>query len=51
MEALYGHYAKTYELWKKEGVRVPPLFHYCSATTQLPQKLVYDLYPAYCPGE
>ena len=24
LEALYGHYEKTYELWEKEGIKVPP---------------------------
>jgi type III restriction enzyme len=26
LEALYGHYEKTYELWIKAGIRVPPCF-------------------------
>ena len=26
LEALYGHYGKTYELWKEAGVRMPPCF-------------------------
>jgi type III restriction enzyme len=26
LDALYGHYAKTYELWEKEGIGVPPVF-------------------------
>src|SRR5690606_25667580 len=26
LEALYGHYAKTFELWEKEGLKVPPCF-------------------------
>jgi type III restriction enzyme len=26
LEALYGHYAKTFELWEKEGIGVPPVF-------------------------
>src|SRR5882724_1398044 len=24
LEALYGHYEKTYRLWSKAGIRVPP---------------------------
>ncbi len=26
LEALYGHYTKTYELWENEGIGVPPVF-------------------------
>lgn len=26
LEALYGHYAKTFELWESEGIDVPPVF-------------------------
>jgi type III restriction enzyme len=26
LEALYGHYQKTFELWETEGVGVPPVF-------------------------
>jgi type III restriction enzyme len=26
LEALYGHYAKTFELWEQEGIGVPPVF-------------------------
>ncbi len=26
LDALYGHYAKTYEAWESEGVDVPPVF-------------------------
>ncbi len=26
MDALYGHYAKTFDLWEKEGIGVPPVF-------------------------
>ncbi|NEH37907.1 BPTD_3080 family restriction endonuclease [Rhizobium ruizarguesonis] len=26
LEALYGHYAKTFELWENEGIGVPPVF-------------------------
>lgn len=26
LDALYGHYQKTFELWEKSGVRVPPCF-------------------------
>jgi type III restriction enzyme len=26
LEALYGHYAKTFALWESEGIDVPPVF-------------------------
>ncbi len=26
LEALYGHYQKTFDLWEKEGIGVPPVF-------------------------
>jgi type III restriction enzyme len=26
LEALYGHYQKTYDLWKKSGMKLPPCF-------------------------
>jgi type III restriction enzyme len=26
LEALYGHYEKTFHLWEKSGIRVPPCF-------------------------
>ena len=26
LEALYGHYEKTFQLWQKEGISVPPVF-------------------------
>ena len=41
LEALYGHYEKTFELWKKEGVKVPPCFIVVCNNTST-SKLVYD---------
>lgn len=41
LEALYGHYAKTYELWEKEGIQVPPCFIVVCQNTAI-SKLVYD---------
>lgn len=26
LEALYGHYEKTFEMWREEGIGVPPVF-------------------------
>src|SRR2546425_9995376 len=41
LEALYGHYEKTYELWKKEQIRVPPCFIVVCQNTSI-SKLIYD---------
>jgi len=41
LEALYGHYQKTYVLWEKAGLRVPPCFIVVCNNTST-SKLVYD---------
>ena len=41
LEALYGHYAKTFELWQKAANRVPPCFIVVCQNTAI-SKLVYD---------
>jgi len=41
LEALYGHYEKTYVLWEKAGIRVPPCFIVVCNNTST-SKLVYD---------
>lgn len=41
LEALYGHYEKTFELWEKEGLKVPPCFIVVCNNTAT-SKLVYD---------
>jgi type III restriction enzyme len=41
LEALYGHYKKTYELWQEAGIRVPPCFIIVCQNTSI-SKLVYD---------
>jgi type III restriction enzyme len=41
LEALYGHYEKTYNLWKENGVHVPPCFIVVCNNTST-SKLVYD---------
>ena len=41
LEALYGHYAKTFELWYERGVEVPPCFIIVCNNTST-SKLVYD---------
>lgn len=41
LEALYGHYEKTFELWQKSGISVPPCFIIVCNNTSA-SKLVYD---------
>ncbi|RPH76888.1 MAG: hypothetical protein EHM80_13685 [Nitrospiraceae bacterium] len=41
LEALYGHYKKTFDLWKESGMRVPPCFIVVCNNTST-SKLVYD---------
>lgn len=41
LEALYGHYKKTFDLWQQEGLDVPPCFIVVCNNTST-SKLVYD---------
>jgi type III restriction enzyme len=41
LQALYGHYEKTFEVWKKAGIRVPPCFIVVCQNIAI-SKLVYD---------
>jgi type III restriction enzyme len=41
LEALYGHYEKTFQLWSEAGIRVPPCFIVVCNNTST-SKLVYD---------
>ncbi|MGM4892059.1 BPTD_3080 family restriction endonuclease [Tardiphaga sp. 839_C3_N1_4] len=41
LEALYGHYEKTFELWECKGIKVPPCFIVVCQNTAI-SKLVYD---------
>src|SRR5262249_41682737 len=41
LEALYGHYKKTYQLWKQEGINVPPGFIIGCQNTSV-SKLIHD---------
>ena len=41
LEALYGHYEKTYNLWEESGIKVPPCFIVVCNNTST-SKLVYD---------
>jgi type III restriction enzyme len=40
LDSLYGHYAKTFELWQKAGIKVPPCFIVVCNNTST-SKLVY----------
>ncbi len=41
LEALYGHYEKTFKLWEQKGFKVPPCFIIVCQNTAI-SKLVYD---------
>ena len=41
IESLYGHYVKTFDLWKDAGISVPPCFIIVCQNTAI-SKLVYD---------
>jgi type III restriction enzyme len=41
LQALYGHYEKTFKLWEDKGIRVPPCFIIVCQNTAI-SKLVYD---------
>ena len=41
LQALYGHYEKTYKLWLEAGIKVPPCFIVVCNNTAA-SKLVYD---------
>jgi type III restriction enzyme len=41
LQALYGHYEKTFKLWEDQGIRVPPCFIIVCQNTAI-SKLVYD---------
>jgi type III restriction enzyme len=41
LDALYGHYEKTFEAWRGSGIRVPPCFIVVCNNTST-SKLVYD---------
>lgn len=46
IEALYGHYAKTFEQWQQAGFEVPPCFIIVCNNTST-SKLVYDYISGY----
>ena len=41
LQALYGHYEKTFKLWQDAGIKVPPCFIVVCQNTAI-SKLVYD---------
>lgn len=41
LQALYGHYVTTFQLWKKEGLKAPPCFIVVCNNTST-SKLIYD---------
>ena len=41
LEALYGHYKTTFQLWEESGISVPPCFIIVCQNTAI-SKLVYD---------
>lgn len=41
LDALYGHYQKTFELWQQAGISTPPCFIIVCQNTAI-SKLVYD---------
>lgn len=46
LEALFGHYEKTFELWKNAGIDVPPVFIVVCNNTAA-SKLVHDYIAGY----
>ena len=41
LQALYGHYEKTFNLWQEKGIKVPPCFIIVCQNTAI-SKLVFD---------
>ncbi len=48
LEALYGHYEETYQLWQASGIKVPPCFIVVCNNTST-SKLVYDYISGFRP--
>ena len=46
LEALYGHYQKTFDLWRERKISVPPCFIVVCQNTAI-SKLVYDYIGGY----
>lgn len=41
LQALYGHYEKTFNMWQEAGIKVPPCFIVVCQNTAI-SKLIYD---------
>ena len=41
LDALYGHYEKTFNIWREQNIKVPPCFIVVCQNTSI-SKLVYD---------
>ena len=51
IDALYGHYVQVFDIWKQEGIEVPPVFIVVCNNTAT-SKLVYDYIAGFeRPGE
>ncbi|TVP80514.1 MAG: restriction endonuclease [Puniceicoccaceae bacterium] len=50
LEALYGHYEKTFAFWEQQQIAVPPCFIVVCNNTAT-SKLVYDYISGYQPAE
>ncbi len=48
LKALYGHYEKTFRLWERSGMKVPPCFIIVCNNTST-SKLVYDFVSGFQP--
>ncbi len=46
LEALYGHYEKTFQLWQQEGIGVPPVFIIVCNNTST-SELIYNYISGY----
>jgi type III restriction enzyme len=50
LDALYGHYARTYDLWQEAGIVTPPVFIVVCNNTST-SKLVYDYIGGFVRGD
>ncbi len=50
LEALYGHYAETFDIWEKAGIGVPPVFIVVCANTAI-SELVYKYISGFRRGD
>ena len=50
LDALYGHYTKTFELWDETGLDTPPVFIVVCSNTAV-SKLIYDYIAGFEPPD